>query len=436
MKTLLHSFLITVLCFTAPFISLAQIYTLTGVVLEKGTERPVSFAHIGIENSLEGTIANDKGVFSISVNEYDEFITVTSVGYEENLYQLSATENEITVYLTLWNTQLDEALVMPKTAREYITEALARHSKNLSSTPFSSESYFSSTNYIENAGLVNIKRDEAVFKSQYMNFSDTSAVSASQLLLHRFYDNEVEVDMSIVDNKKSRKKLDKLKEKMEEEEMENDTEEPANSQEDGVNLGNASGQGGPEYVLSVFQDIGKLNFFDNAMFDKINFILGKANYVNGRELITIHFSTKKPIYLMFEYEGTIHLDAESLAFVSLEYNEDVELIGLVRFLIKRKTGIKIESFNNHAALQFQPYEGYWYPQQITFNSKMNFKQPKALKKEERLNITNKQVFSVNRFNFNDVIQIQEEYVYDSSKEYEEQVFPDEDSSWDKINVVN
>ena len=140
--------------------------------------------------------------------------------------------------------------------------------------------------------------------------------------------------------------------------------------------------------------------------------------------------------LMFTYTGTLYLDSESMAIVSLDYHEDVNIPGLIRPIIKSKTGINITGFENDVKINNQIQNELWYPQNIVYNSKIKLKDKKAFKDDKLLYFSSRHVFNVESIEIDTPFSIKEDNLFDSSKTYEEQVMPIDGLDWEQINIIN
>jgi carboxypeptidase-like protein len=96
------------LIFISPILS-AQ--GLKGTIVEKGTTSPMVGAHIYIINSLQGTVSNADGRFTLNPpNSYGE-ILVTYVGYEDKKIEFTPASKNIIIGLTPLANQLEEVAV-------------------------------------------------------------------------------------------------------------------------------------------------------------------------------------------------------------------------------------------------------------------------------------------------------------------------------------
>ncbi|MFK7756616.1 MAG: carboxypeptidase-like regulatory domain-containing protein [Flavobacteriales bacterium] len=416
----------------------AQELTLSGVITDSSDGKVVPFAHVSVTGEMTGTIANDSGEFEIKVPDGTNSIVFTAIGYKEYHLKVTTSESELVISLDLWSNQLEEAIVMPRSAKEYIMEAIKRHSSNITHEPFTTQSYFSSSNIMENKGLKNVKTNEAVFLTFYPNYADTSFHNQNRLLLHQFSDNGVEVDVSMIDNKKVQKKKDKMEMKQAKRDAKNAEGEDETSEvnDEPTEVNAFAGGKGPDFVLSAFQNISGLLFLNKSFIEDIEFSIGSPSYYGDRKLITIDFKNEKPIMLMFRFDGTFYLDSETLAIVAIDYTENVKIPAIFRPLIKAKTGVNIVGFENEILIQNQLHDSLWFPQQIVYNSKVNLKQGKAFRKDEHLYLSSKHILSVEKVDTETAEEIIENQQFDGSKKYEEQLFPLENLNWDDVNVVN
>lgn len=78
-------FLFSLLCFTTMLIPLKaqeKLIDFSGIIIDSASQEPLPFTHILIKNRYKGTIADQKGMFSIVVKPNDSLV-FTFVGYKK-----------------------------------------------------------------------------------------------------------------------------------------------------------------------------------------------------------------------------------------------------------------------------------------------------------------------------------------------------------------
>lgn len=103
-----RSFLVVLIyMFSLPIFS----QKLNGIILEKATNLPLIGAHIYIINSLQGTVSNVEGDFTLTPPNTHGELLVTYVGYENRKIEFSPSSKNLTISLTALANQLEEVSV-------------------------------------------------------------------------------------------------------------------------------------------------------------------------------------------------------------------------------------------------------------------------------------------------------------------------------------
>jgi hypothetical protein len=112
--------------------SWSQIPTLNGVVSDKETGEPISFAHIGIANSTIGTVSDVAGRFRINVSgDYQNAALIIShIGYKSKRLSVAELPENGIIYLTPDQTILDEIVIQPVDTVEEIIRRIIENIPN------------------------------------------------------------------------------------------------------------------------------------------------------------------------------------------------------------------------------------------------------------------------------------------------------------------
>ena len=92
-------------------LSLAQTYSIFGIVLDSETEEPIGNVNVYLYNSDIGTSTDNEGYFILSLNNQSEknvTLNIGMIGYEEQSIQLDLSKTEIDLDKILLKTQLLE----------------------------------------------------------------------------------------------------------------------------------------------------------------------------------------------------------------------------------------------------------------------------------------------------------------------------------------
>ena len=108
-----------------------------GRVLDLNSGEPVGYAHVIIENTSVGTVANEDGYFSIICSDKNAALNliVTHVGYEKQIVPLKKILTDPTILLKPSVTLLEEVVVLDKNPFEILQEAARMKKVNYPAVP-------------------------------------------------------------------------------------------------------------------------------------------------------------------------------------------------------------------------------------------------------------------------------------------------------------
>jgi hypothetical protein len=153
-----------------------------GKVLDFETSEPISFVNISIKDRNFGTTSNEKGEFIINENTENEFLVVSSIGYENALVEVA--EKEIVIYLKPKTYEIKEVIVKPnKEKREIIVNSLRKKRSNhsfacneyawISAKQFDFKPEYKETPYISNIKiLTNSRINNAMFNVRILSANE------------------------------------------------------------------------------------------------------------------------------------------------------------------------------------------------------------------------------------------------------------------------
>ena len=75
----------------------AQTRTVTGKVVEAGSNAPIGSAQIQVKGTTTGTLARDDGTFTIAAPTQAITLTVRRIGFPPQDVQVAATQNDVTI---------------------------------------------------------------------------------------------------------------------------------------------------------------------------------------------------------------------------------------------------------------------------------------------------------------------------------------------------
>jgi hypothetical protein len=280
-------------------------YTVSGVVKDNITGKPLEYATISVVNYNVGTVSNANGEFSLKIpkNVNAAFVEFSHLGYRS--FRLSVKGENITgikAPMTQFATVLSDVIIYGGDAYDIVQEAVKKIPKNYCSslsqlTGFYRETVQKRRNYI------NIS--EAVLDLYKTPYTEYASYDRLQILKGR--------------KLLSQKVADTLSIKL---------------------------LGGPN--LPIFVDVVKNPdvLLDIEMLSNYSFKLENITQVNGRDQYVVAFKPRvtMPYPLYF---GTFYIDKESLAFTRAEFRLDMSDRDKVSGMILKKRPI---------GLRFRPEE--------------------------------------------------------------------------------
>ncbi|MCF6268358.1 MAG: DUF5686 and carboxypeptidase regulatory-like domain-containing protein [Melioribacteraceae bacterium] len=167
------------------FQGLAQSNIVSGLLLSKSSNEPISFANISF-NKNRGTVTNSEGLFELSFNSDSVTIKFSCVGFKDSVITFNKTEKNLKIYLEEISYTLNEVIVNPYTyAEKFILEAIKVNNKQRSLIR-----YYENDTYSKETIRANVKDTlrvlgiiEAVSKHSYLSpnnyYEEILAVSKS-----------------------------------------------------------------------------------------------------------------------------------------------------------------------------------------------------------------------------------------------------------------
>lgn len=411
--------LITILTFLWATVSIAQPdNTVTGIVLDTKTKKPIAFASVYLQQSNIGTITNEGGKFSLPLPKEatNDTLFISFLGYEQAKIPIKDKVNKpLKIKLKTATIELSEVLVRPLSPTEYIKKAIQQIKKNYPSQPFATTGYYREK-FRENKQA--IQYGEAIFKSYYPNYQDTTA-SQHQILLHRepeaLHRMEFMKDKMAKKNAKAQKKAAK--------------KGKAYTNRDAITVLYS----GPENSLKSDIIRYKEAFLDSTKFKKYKFSFGKPTTYQGKEMITIHFKSKRVVNHLRQ-KGTLYIEPTSYALALVEYSGDFVIPALARPVLL-VMGLKTHQPTFHKKLQYQYRNGKWYPATFHMTGKGGLTKRHLFTKNEYSFFMMEQLFTINQLNTNTPKALDKKKVYDKEKAMQEQIYNDEGISWEEVTIV-
>lgn len=139
-----------------PLLSFSQQNSFQGRVINDKTKEPIAFANIAVQNQPLGTIADDRGFFSISNIRADNTIVFSCVGYKSKKLSFEELSNTKIIRLIPCARTLSEVTITGMSAKSIIKEALNRIKDN----------YYTSNMYLDISYAQITKNNDSLI---YMN---------------------------------------------------------------------------------------------------------------------------------------------------------------------------------------------------------------------------------------------------------------------------
>ncbi|MDP4207207.1 MAG: carboxypeptidase-like regulatory domain-containing protein [Bacteroidota bacterium] len=126
---------------------LAQNIDISGIVTDSLTQKPLPYASIGISKLGKGTCSNQNGRFQLKISEggFNQFITVSCMGYKNLSIPVSTIKNPLKIKLAPDNYQLNQVTVLPNTIQDLLRRAYRSIPVNYPVQPVAYEGFFRET---------------------------------------------------------------------------------------------------------------------------------------------------------------------------------------------------------------------------------------------------------------------------------------------------
>jgi hypothetical protein len=292
----------------------------SGKVIDKDTRKPVVFANVYLNHSGIGTVTNSEGEFIIKVpkNSKANEITITFLGYKNEILQLSKLKNEQNI-ITLQSTPIpiDEVVIRNSDPKELVRKALASIKYNYTDYPEMQKAFYRETIKQNRSYVLIAEAVLDVYKTSY-----TDLLSEDRIKIFK--------------GRKSQdvKRMDTILFKF---------------------------QGGPRtsYLLDLVKNPN--NLLDADMLQYYDFKLTGLTKINDRDAYIIEFDQKDIINYPL-YQGKIYLDVKSLAFACIDFKYSEKGLALVpnELVRKKPVSMKINVENGNYLVNYREVNGKWY----------------------------------------------------------------------------
>ena len=413
-------FLLFIILFSF-FNAQSQSKTIEGLVVDAKTNKPLSFATVGVRGTANGTASNSDGRFIISLPSQlnDSILFCSYMGYKDFKIRVGDIKSELTIELNLDTFTLDEVEIRPWQAWDYVWNAMQKIPENYAQKPYMSNGYYSEL-IAEND--VFLKFTEGVVESYNPAYGEDMDSQSRVLQARRRKDlGTLQFMRARLDKKFEKEKRKAAKKGEEWEEGESIDEEII-----------SASFGGPEEVLSSDPLRDTASFLSPEFRKKYKyFIEGYTRYF-GEQVIIIGFKSKGK-YEHQKQVGKIFISLESDAIMSIEYDSKIVIPAIARPVIF-VMGFGITNPELSATIHYKPIRGQWYLNDFSINGGARLTKKKMFKKNERSSFDIEMALINNKFDLEQVAEIPEGERIDRDKPLEEQVVEDPEF-WQNYKVV-
>jgi len=283
MKTCIKTslLLIVLLCAGMNVGAADSYFTVSGIVKDQLTRRPLEYVTISLENYNIGTVSNADGTFTLKIpgSVSSGFVEFSHIGY--NSFRIPVKGENISgveALLVPYTATLSEVIIRGWDARYLIQEAVSKIPKNYCSTATQSTGFY---------------RETVQKRRNYINISE----AVIDIYKTAYTENTDRDRVQVLKGRKllSQKSSDTLAVKL---------------------------LGGPN--LSIFVDVVKNPdvLLDRETLTYFSFTMENMTQINGRDQYVVAFRPQSvqpfPLYI-----GTFYIDRESLALTRAEFQIDM-----------------------------------------------------------------------------------------------------------------
>ena len=281
MKTYFKISLLLIFFFAGMNVRAQDYFTVSGMVKDQLTRRPLEYVTISLEKYNIGTVSNADGSFTLKIPKTvsSGFVEFSHIGYYSFRIPVKGENiSGVEALLIPYAAALSEVIIRGWDALYLVQEAVRKIPKNYCSTPTQSLGFY---------------RETVQKRRNYINISE----AVIDLYKTAYTDNTDRDRVQILKGRKllSQKSSDTLAVKL---------------------------LGGPN--LSIFVDVVKNPdvLLDKETLTYFSFTMENITQINGRDQYVVAFKPQivQPFPL---YIGTLYIDKESLAFTRAEFRIDM-----------------------------------------------------------------------------------------------------------------
>lgn len=393
---------------------------ISGSIYDSETKEPLAFASISLKKQLTGTISNETGQFDFLIGEevIEDSLLISILGYQPVMLNLKSVRSPVLVPLKRNILELKEVVVRPMPPTYYIIRAVKKIKDNYAREPFETEAYYREK--ISEGREGSLSLNEAVFRSYYLNYQDSSVENQHQLFLYK-QTNIGKTSLSINQNSAGldkKKRNGKKKKRAESEETDSMMEAMIS---------------GPQLILSMDVVKNKHAFLDSAQFKYFDYSFGKSTTLKNKELMVIDFKSRRK-HDHIKVEGKIYLDMETEAIALIDFSGVLSIPFYIRTLLFAY-GISLSNPDYDVKLEYQFINGKWYPQNFQFSGLSVLTKRNWFSRNNHFDISLEGIFAVNKIKIREPLAIDPAKRFNAGKPMKDQAYNDAGISWSEINVI-
>jgi hypothetical protein len=321
MHTIALGVIAVMLSLTAAFAQENETFhTVSGVVKDARSNKPIAFASVFIPGTSIGTVANLDGVFTLKINkDLDaEYFSISHLGYRSSGFEIAPNIGQHREYrLESYSVLLQEVIIQPNDARALVEKAIDKVQENYPTKPLKLTGFYRET--------IRQRRDYVSISEAVVDVYQVSYNTPSQADRVRIIQGRKSGDV---------KKADTLIVKL---------------------------QGGPH--VSMLLDIVKnpdvllsketLMFYDYELLDMVR-IDNEANYVVG-------FAPR--VNLSFPlYNGKLYISVDNLAITMAEFSLDLSdrEKAAQNFIMRRPARLRFTPTSTYYLVTYKQIDGKYH----------------------------------------------------------------------------
>ncbi len=365
------------------FISVLSIHAQSITIIDAETKSPIPYATAILRNGEYGFVANDSGDIELYNLIQSDILQFRSIGYITKRIKQSEIKEGDSIALKSSSLQLDEVVIRPIKAGEYVRLALNSVADNYYPDSFATKHYY--REYLkENERFVN--HSEAFLEAIQTGY--LSGKDSFDLRIQAGYKMKAD-DLSFMlkERNKEVKKEMKAANKNGEEISEKDLQLP-------LEIGN------PPFLLSIdpLRNVDQkfvinddnVDFLDSNNHEQYEFWYGKPVEYGDESLVVIHFDQKKKVHKPM-LAGTMWIEQSTNAFVKIEFGiSEYGQKHIVPGYMKAALwiyGLMFDIKNTLVEFNYQSFKGKWALGSIRLKADVFLEKRRLFSENEKADFT-------------------------------------------------